>query len=812
MNSLQLKLRSARAYMGEGGVRPAQAFLKSSIVPVAQFDAILPPDGEIWDMGCGEGILTNLVACIRPTARVIGVDRDAARMQIGRARAMPNVNFEVSQISDWLKRASGTPSAIIFNDVIHHQEYADQEPILRAAMERLTPGGILILKEVDQADKTDRGMTTFFDRKLYAMDPLCFRSVAEWRALFRRIGIGDIAVQVYRHPWVASRTLMIVRKPAAGDFFRKAMDRLQQAPPPASGDVMEVFITGGTGFIGRHLVQRLLDDGLDGKPVRIHLLVRDPYGFRNHADSRIVPVLGDLADLPRLRNRLMSVRHVFHCAAEVKFTLGLDLGRNNLEGTRAIIEAFRDVPLERFIHLSTIGAVDRGPQDDCRRPLVETDTPHPLSFYGHTKLEAERLVETSGLPYTVVRVPWAFGAYMTPDTHVRALFEAVLKKKPYTRFNFPGRVSVVPVSDLVDAIVFLTAHPAARNETYFVAHQDPVALGGLFRAMADLAGLRAGTIGVPKFLVNILARLRPRFSLPVQNLTNDVLWCSPRKLLDLGFRFRSTLREGLYALAQDLGIRVAMPGETPVSLVTGASRGIGRAIAEELDSRGHRLLLVDIESAALEEWASQKGAHILPVDLSTVDAAQRVAAYLAGNKLQLDWVVNNAGIGATGFTADLSYEKLAAIEAVNCAALTALSRMALEHFRRGKGGTLVNIASSAAFQPMPRMAVYAATKAYVWSFSHALRQEMLAALTGRLTTIAPSGTASGFQDAAGVRKPEGEKLLTVEDVARRTVVAAELGEATCIIGRSGRIMALMARLLPVNVLARLFFRLMTKMR
>jgi short-subunit dehydrogenase len=605
---------------------------------------------------------------------------------------------------------------------------------------------------------------------------------------------------------------MVARKARQPDAYASAIAKLLEPPAATLSGVTDVLITGGTGFIGRHLVERLLARGLGGSPVRIHLLVRDPSSFIDNADPRILPLLGDLSDLPTHRARLQSVRFVFHCAAEVKFTRGIDLERNNLDGTRSILAALRGIPIERFVHLSTIGAVDRTPGDPCSHPLTEDALPNPLSRYGRTKLAAEVLVRESGLPHTIVRVPWCYGPYMTPDTHVRALFEAVLRGKLYTWFNFPGKVSVVPASDLVESLLLVASRREALGETYFVADPEPVALGTLFRTMGDLAGRRAGVISIPSVLVRVLRRLRPLLPLTVQNLTNDVLCCSPAKAMKLGFRPSVLRREGLYRLAADLGVRRLPEERRPVSLVTGAARGIGRAIASELAARKHRLLLLDRDEKELEQTARGLGAIALPLDLSRSQALEQLAQFLSKENLHLDWVVNNAGIGAAGDTATLPQARLEAILNVNCSALTSLSRLALDHFHDGAGGTLVNIASSAAFQPLPRMAVYAASKAYVWSFSLALGEEVAQSHLGRVTTVAPSGTSTDFQRAAGVRTPAGERLMSPENVAGKIVTGAEEGRRTLILGRSAQAMFLLARLLPIRAQTVLWRRLMAARR
>lgn len=802
----------ARAYVKNGGVSLAQSYLKHSLVPLELIAGHLPDRGVIWDLGCGEGILTNLVARAKPHCRIVGFDRDEPRVAIARKNAAPNASFECGDIFD-LPTAPPI-DGVIMNDVVHHQAFERQPVLLAEALRRLRPGGAIVLKEVDRNDKPDRVMTQFFDSRLYPDDRLCFRTRDDWRDLWYRLGVRDLRIEKVRHPWPASRTVFLARRPEDAELFdeRRFVAGIVAGNRSVDAATTTVFVTGATGFIGGHLARRLLAQGLDGKKVRLLALTRNPDRFPS--DLRIagaVPVPGDLDDVERIKDIFDGVEYVFHLAAEVKLTQGTDLWRNNHQGTVNLLAALRGRPLRRFVHASTMGAVDRAPSDPCTNPLDETVPAHPLSEYGRTKMRAETAVTESGLPYAILRVCWAYGPGMTPDTHVRFLTQGVGDGKPFAKINFPGKVSIAAVDDVVDALLLLAARQSAPGEIYYVSDGRPLALGDLFRRAGSVIGRRAATIGIPRPIAAMARKLRRFLPLQLQNLNSDVLCVDNGKIVALGFTPRLSQREGLFLLAQDLGF-VPSTDRRLVSLVTGAASGIGCALAEQLQAEGHVLLLVDRDAEALAAVAARLQAAHLALDLTDAGAFNAIDDHLRRHRLQLDWVINCAGIGARGLVGEIDAQREDAVVAINAQAVMRLSRLAVREFRAAGRGTLVNIGSSAGFQPLPYMAAYAASKAFVQSYTRALAGELRDNSRIHVMLVNPSGTATAFQAAAGVRTNPGERLMPPDEVAARIVRAAYARRSEVTIGRTGLGMKLAARVMPTRWQIRLWAKLMSSLR
>jgi short-subunit dehydrogenase len=208
-----------------------------------------------------------------------------------------------------------------------------------------------------------------------------------------------------------------------------------------------------------------------------------------------------------------------------------------------------------------------------------------------------------------------------------------------------------------------------------------------------------------------------------------------------------------------------------VTLITGASSGIGAELARVFASKGHRVALVARRADRLETLAGEivasGGARpiIIPCDLEQPDGGDKVAAALAAAAVEVEYVVNNAGFGKFGRAIKIDRAEQLGIIAVNIRALTDLSLRFSDQLVRNRGGIL-NVGSVAGFLPGPGMAVYYASKAYVLSFTEALHEE-LGPLGVRVTALCPGPVLSEFQSRAGFRPGLDSAVLNVSaaDVA-----------------------------------------------
>jgi hypothetical protein len=187
----------------------------------------------------------------------------------------------------------------------------------------------------------------------------------------------------------------------------------------------------------------------------------------------------------------------------------------------------------------------------------------------------------------------------------------------------------------------------------------------------------------------------------------------------------------------------------PIALVTGASAGLGVEFARQLSKRGHSLVLVARRKDRLEELAKELGnARAVAIDLSKKDAAAKLLAEIGANGEIVDLLVNNAGFGLVGRFAELDAKRQRQMIDLNVGALTDLCRAVAPSMIERKSGAILNVASTAAFQPGPGMAVYFATKAYVLSLSEALHEE-LKGHGVKVSCLCPGPTRTEFGEVAG---------------------------------------------------------------
>ncbi|MGB6285076.1 MAG: SDR family oxidoreductase [Xanthobacteraceae bacterium] len=247
----------------------------------------------------------------------------------------------------------------------------------------------------------------------------------------------------------------------------------------------------------------------------------------------------------------------------------------------------------------------------------------------------------------------------------------------------------------------------------------------------------------------------------------------------------------------------------PVVLITGASSGIGAALAKVFAAHGHEIALVARRGDRLEALAGEIAATgrprptLITVDLERRDGASAIAAELSSLGLEPAIVVNNAGFGLRGAAAALSRDEQLAMIDLNVRALTELSLMFVDSLARHRGGIL-NVASLAAFLPGPGMAVYYASKAYVLSFSEALHRE-LSERGVRVTALCPGPVPTEFQARAGLSLPAAARLLelSAERVAQIGYDAFMAGQRVVIAGIGNRIVVSLMRLVPHALLLRL---------
>ncbi|MGB9824697.1 MAG: NAD-dependent epimerase/dehydratase family protein [Candidatus Hydrothermia bacterium] len=313
---------------------------------------------------------------------------------------------------------------------------------------------------------------------------------------------------------------------------------------------MNIGITGSTGFIGKNLIPELLKENH-----RIRVLVRDPQKSIPWRD--VEKFHGDFHDIPSLKGFIEDLDIIVHCAGVIKALKPEDFVRGNYESTKNLIDAINEIRpqnLRKFIFLSSQSA--QGPSNGLTPKKVEHE-PHPVSWYGKSKLMAENyIINNLQFPYYILRLASVYGPY---DTETLRFFKYVKTGL----FPLPGGekyLHMIYVKDVVKLIAFLISQNLSiYNKIYFVAYPEPVTLSQIIDAIKTLLGknyvikipIPSGFVKTALKLNEIIARIRGKVTIANSDKAQELIqkyWIGdPRPLIEeTGFKPQYSLIEGIY--------------------------------------------------------------------------------------------------------------------------------------------------------------------------------------------------------------------------------------------------------------------------
>jgi uncharacterized protein len=249
------------------------------------------------------------------------------------------------------------------------------------------------------------------------------------------------------------------------------------------------------------------------------------------------------------------------------------------------------------------------------------------------------------------------------------------------------------------------------------------------------------------------------------------------------------------------------------ALVTGASAGIGKAIAEQLAAAGANLIVTARRTERLVALASDLSAKhgvkvdVIQADLTHPGATRDIHAFTTGKGLEIDLLVNNAGFGAFGRIHDIPVERLLEMIQVNCLAVVELTRLYLPAMIGRRRGDVLIVASTASFQPVPFISVYAATKAFDLIFAEGIAEEVRS-FGVSVCALCPGTTETEFQEVAQQPNRAFRFTETAQKVARVGLEGLAHGETCVISGARNRWMVRATRLAPRRLVARMAARVM----
>lgn len=310
---------------------------------------------------------------------------------------------------------------------------------------------------------------------------------------------------------------------------------------------MIVLVTGGTGFIGRHLIRKLME-----RHASIRVVTRDPSRLPGEWQGLVEVVVGDLTDVKTQAAATQGVGIVFHLAAEIRDTTLMK--SINVEAVRGLMEHAARAGVRRVVHLSSVGVIGaKGPG------IVTEETPcQPESFYEQTKLEGERIVQTYSrsrrIEGVILRPTIVFGDRKEGERDSLLSWLRVVRRKRFVFFGKKGVANYIYVGDVVEALLRLSEIPVQETALYIAA--DPVPMAEFVGAMAQVLGVSPPRVRFPlwaAYMLGVICQAANRIiglSVPltfsrVRTLSSETVFSGDRLLRDLDMALPYGYRRGL---------------------------------------------------------------------------------------------------------------------------------------------------------------------------------------------------------------------------------------------------------------------------
>ncbi|GER92511.1 hypothetical protein A45J_0227 [hot springs metagenome] len=306
---------------------------------------------------------------------------------------------------------------------------------------------------------------------------------------------------------------------------------------------MKVLVTGATGFIGSHLAGALIRKGFD-----VVCLVRNPTNLRFLEDIDVKIIKGDCTDMGSLTDAVKDVDYIFHLAGLTKACSESDFFNANVKGTENVVKAVleNNPYIKRFVYLSSLAAV--GPSYDGN-PVTEESEPSPVSIYGKTKLEGEKIVMSNkkNIPVTVIRPPAVYGPR---DRDLLVFFKMIkLGLIPYWGKCY---YSFLYVEDLINGIILSTLSKDAEGEIFFMSDGKIYSNDDIIEAISNALQRSPIRVNIPKFIMPLLGFISEKFkganiinTDKIKEMKHSYWICDTTKAIErLKFEPKVTIKEG----------------------------------------------------------------------------------------------------------------------------------------------------------------------------------------------------------------------------------------------------------------------------
>jgi short-subunit dehydrogenase len=602
---------------------------------------------------------------------------------------------------------------------------------------------------------------------------------------------------------------------------------------------VKYFVTGATGFIGRHLVERLLR-----REGTIHVLVREGSRARleelmsrwSAGEGRIVPVIGDLT-APELgisdgdRKLLAGVDHFFHLAAIYDMSADEESNRRaNVEGTRNAVDLANSLGAGLFHHTSSIAVSGRYRglfREDMFDEGQELVDPYP-----RTKFESEKIVrESLSVPWRVYRPGIVVGNSQTGEMDKidgpYYFFKVIQRVRGLVPQWMPtvglegGHINLVPVDFVAAAMDHIAHREGLDGQAFHLTDPSPTTAGQVINAFARAAHAPEATMRIDRQMLNVVPKQARRMIAqlpPVKRITDEVLedFGIPREVLSyIDYPSEYDARDAQRALEgsgiqvpalqgyadklwdywernldpdlfKDRSLRGAIDGK--VIVITGASSGIGKELALKVGEAGGTAVLVARSEDKLQEIKEQiesagGTAAVHPANLSELEDVERVVAEILAAHGRVDILVNNAGRSirrSIGNSYDRFHDYQRTMQLNYFGALKLIMGF-LPGMRERKTGHIINVSSIGAQTNTPRFSAYVASKSALDAFSRSIASEIVDDGV-KITTVymplvrTPMIAPTGIYDAFPTASPdEAADLITRAMIYKPKKIATRLG-------------------------------------